>query len=37
VLKLEPELALKAIKDPGPLVELEFWLNKSNNLNLIYD
>lgn len=37
VLKLEPEQALKDGKNPGPRVELEFWENKSNNLNAIYD
>lgn len=37
VLKLEPEQALKQGNDPGPLVELAFWKNKSENLNLIYE
>ncbi len=37
VLKLEPEMALKQGKDPGPLVELDFWENKMKNLNSIYE
>ena len=30
-------MALKQGKDPGPLVELDFWENKMKNLNSIYD
>lgn len=37
VLKLEPEMALKQKQDPGPLTELDFWENKMNNLNSIYE
>jgi len=37
ILRLEPEMALKMGKDPGPLTELDFWENKMNNLNFIYD
>lgn len=36
VLKLDPESALKAGKDPGPLTELKFWEAKRDNLNQIY-
>jgi dynein heavy chain len=28
---------LKAGNDPGPHTELEFWENKADNLNSIYD
>jgi dynein heavy chain len=35
VLKQDPESALKGNKHPNPLVELEFWKNKSDNLNYI--
>ena len=35
VLKQDPETALKGNKHPNPLVELEFWQNKSDNLNYI--
>jgi dynein heavy chain len=37
VLKQDPESALKAGSDPGPLTELDFWKNKSDNLNSIYE
>lgn len=37
VLKLEPEQALKQGNDPGPMTELEFWRNKAENLNSIYE
>jgi dynein heavy chain len=37
VLKQEPEQVLKYGNDPGPLTELEFWQNKSDNLNSIHD
>lgn len=37
VLKLESEQALKNDDHPGPLVELEFWQNKSLNLNSIHE
>lgn len=32
----EPEGALKGDANPGPTAELEFWENKSGNLNLIH-
>ena len=35
VLKQDPESALKGDKHPDPLVEIEFWKNKSDNLNAI--
>jgi dynein heavy chain len=34
VLKMDPESALKE-GHPDPKIELEFWMNKSNNLNYI--
>lgn len=37
VLKQDPESALKAGGDPDPLTELDFWKNKADNLNSIYD
>lgn len=38
VLKLEPEQALKqANNDPGPMTEIEFWKNKAENLNSIFE
>ena len=36
VLKQDPETALKQGSDPGPLVEIEFWNNKAENLNSIH-
>jgi dynein heavy chain len=35
VLKLDPENALKKGKHPGPETEIEFWQQKSDNLNSI--
>jgi len=35
VLKQDPESALKSGRHPDPLVEIEFWKNKSENLNSI--
>jgi dynein heavy chain len=35
VLKQDPESALKGDKHPDPLTEIEFWKNKSENLNAI--
>lgn len=37
VLKQDPESALKGGQDPDPLVEIDFWKNKAENLNSIYD
>lgn len=37
VLKQDPESALKGDKHPDPLTEVEFWKNKSDNLNAICD
>ena len=37
VLKQDPESALKGDKHPDPNVEIEFWKNKSDNLNSICD
>eukprot|EP00854_Cymbomonas_tetramitiformis_P010886 gene10886-12881_t len=37
VLKTDPEGALQAGEDPGPLTELEFWTGKSANLHSIYE
>lgn len=34
---MEPEQALKLGNNPGPLVEIEFWKNKMENLNSIYE
>jgi dynein heavy chain len=34
-LRKDPEMALKKAIHPGPLTELEFWQNKSENLNSI--
>ena len=36
VLKQDPETALKQGQDPGPLVEIDFWNNKAENLNSIH-
>lgn len=36
-MKLEPEQALKQGNDPGPMTELDFWRNKADNLNSIYE
>ncbi|CAG9311235.1 unnamed protein product [Blepharisma stoltei] len=36
VLKQDPETALKQGQDPNPLVEIEFWKNKAENLNSIH-
>jgi len=36
VLKLEPEQALKAGNNPGPLTELDFWKHKAENLDSIF-
>ena len=33
----EPESALKNDDHPGPTAEIEFWANKSTNLNLIHE
>jgi len=35
VLKMDPENALKQGDHPGPLTEIDFWKNKSENLNSI--
>ena len=35
MLKQDPESALKGDKHPDPLVEIDFWKNKSDNLNAI--
>lgn len=35
VLKQDPESALKSGNNPEPTVEIEFWKNKSDNLNSI--
>lgn len=37
VLETEPEQALKQGQDPDPMVEITFWENKSQNLNMIHD
>jgi dynein heavy chain len=37
VLKLDPETVLKSGTHPPPLVEVEFWKAKANNLNAIFD
>lgn len=37
VLRLDPETALKDGRDPPPTAEIEFWKNKSTNLDLIDD
>jgi len=37
VLKQDPESALKGDKHPDPLTEIDFWKNKSENLNAICD
>ena len=36
VLKQDPEMALKSGGDPSPLVEIDFWRNKAENLNSIH-
>jgi len=35
VLKLDPETALKSGNHPDPLVEIDFWKSKSQNLDSI--
>jgi dynein heavy chain len=35
VLKLDPENALKKGKHPDPQTEIDFWQQKSDNLNSI--
>jgi len=37
VLKQDPESALKNGNHPDPLTEVDFWKNKSDNLNSICD
>jgi len=37
VLEQEPEQALKKGNNPEPLVEIDFWKKKSDNLNSIHD
>mmetsp|Transcript_25005 Transcript_25005/g.85566 ORF Transcript_25005/g.85566 Transcript_25005/m.85566 type:complete len:4525 (+) Transcript_25005:136-13710(+) len=37
VLKQDADQALKDGDNPGPLVELEFWTSKANNLNAIHE
>ena len=37
VLKLDAEAALKSLKNPGPMVELEFWHTKAQSLNSIFE
>ena len=37
MLKQDPESALKGDKHPDPNTEIEFWKNKSDNLNSICD
>jgi len=37
VLKTDPEAALKDGQHPGPLVEVDFWTAKAQNLNSIYE
>ena len=37
MLKQDPEHALKSGKNPDPMEELNFWQNKSENLNSICD
>lgn len=37
VLKKDPESALKNGNHPDPLTEIEFWKNKSDDLNAICD
>jgi dynein heavy chain len=34
---MEPEQALKIGNNPGPLTELQFWKNKADNLNSIFN
>jgi dynein heavy chain, axonemal len=36
VLKLDPESLIKSGLYPNPLTEIDFWYNKSQNLNLIH-
>jgi len=36
-LRKDPETALKKATHPGPITELDFWKNKSTNLNSICD
>jgi dynein heavy chain len=35
VLKQDPETALKNGNNPDPMTEIDFWKNKSENLNSI--
>ena len=37
VLKRDPEQALKAGSNPGPMTEINFWTNQAENLNRIHD
>jgi dynein heavy chain len=37
VLKKDSESVFQATQDPGPLVEVDFWLSKASNLNGIFD
>ena len=37
VLKSDPEAALKDGANPGPLVEIEFWMSRANDLNSILE
>jgi dynein heavy chain, axonemal len=37
VLETEPEQALKNGNNPGPLIEIDFWKKKSDNLNSIHN
>jgi dynein heavy chain len=37
VLRLDPETVLKGGGHPGPMAEVDFWLNKAKNLNSIHE
>ena len=37
ILRLEPENVLNGDAHPGPTAEIEFWDNKSKNLNLVHE
>jgi len=37
VLKLDPETELKKGNNPGPQVEIDFWKNKADNLNSVWE
>lgn len=37
VLKLDPETELKKGNNPGPQVEIDFWRNKADNLNSVWE